>query len=353
MNVYYLVFFITFIIQFVPVKNQKEYVWRLFFTFLPLFVYAALRVDFGRDYFSYENIYENAENRLSFWYQDEEGFMILNRLMPTFRSLIVLTSAFTCLVYGVVFYRYIPVNYSWLAILLLFLAGDKTIFFMFSGLRNSISISVLLLSLPFIEKRKIFWFIGCMFLAGQFHRSAFLFFPMAYLLGRFNGQMKKKELFVWLGVFIFILIFSSSVLLEYVNWLLDNEFFNKYSEKYKDRYEAADNRGGLLIFAIIILFGTLLYIINAYKLNNTLNVVFRLALVFVFSYALGTLNMRISQHFISFFVIALVNVFAYIKNDLIKYGFLLFVLLFLGYSFIIIYVGGPTFPYMYYHSILD
>lgn len=352
MNVYYLVFFVTFLIQFVPVKDQKGYIWRLFFTFLPLFLYAALREDFGYDYLSYENIYKYADNRQSFWYQQEEGFMILNRLMPTFRSLIVVTSAFTCLVYGVFFYRYIPIKYSWLAILLLFFAGDKTIFFMLSGLRNAISVSILLLSLSLIEKRKILWFVGYMFLAAQFHRTAFIFFPIAYLIGGLNEQMTKKELFVWLGIFVIVLIFSSSMLFKYVNLLLENDFFGKYSQ-YEDRFMAGDNRGGLLMFAIIVLFGGLLYIINSYKLSKISNIIFRLALMFIFSYALGTLNMRVSQHFIMFFILTIVYVFAYVKNDLVKYGFVIFSLLFLGYAFFVVFVGSSTFPYEIYHSILD
>ena len=50
MTAYWIVFAIMFLLQFIKVNTPKEYLWRLIISFIPLFIFAAFRVNFGYDY---------------------------------------------------------------------------------------------------------------------------------------------------------------------------------------------------------------------------------------------------------------------------------------------------------------
>jgi len=154
MTAYYLVFLLTLLIQLHPVKSNADYKKRLFFTFLPLFLFGALRVDFGNDYLGYEHYYYSVHSFSELFNIDkhmEKGYALLNLVMPSFRSLLVLTSLLMCFSYATLFYKFVQPKYNWLAILLLFLSGDKTIFFVLASMRNGMTVSLLILSLSFIQ----------------------------------------------------------------------------------------------------------------------------------------------------------------------------------------------------------
>ena len=68
MKVYFLVFIVTLLIQFIPVNSDRQYLRRVILTFIPIFLFGALRVDFGLDYLAYETEYEWAHTLDSIGY---------------------------------------------------------------------------------------------------------------------------------------------------------------------------------------------------------------------------------------------------------------------------------------------
>ena len=350
MTAYWVVAVLMILFQLVPAHTPKAYVFRLLASFAVLFVYGAFRLNYGLDYEVYEfsyniiNTYELYDGRL------EWGYVWLNKIVPSFRWLLVITSAFTCIAYIFFFYRLIPREYAWLGMLLLILGGDKTIFFMLSGIRNSISISILFLCYPLLEKRKLVLFFGGMMLASLFHKTAFVYFPIAYFLSS-TRDMGKKEYLIWCGMFVFFWIFSSTLLIDYVSTFI-GQYLDRYDSYVEKAMELGDSRGFLIRIATLFMFFPLVHFIRHHNISDRYNVIFRLALIFVFSYTLGALNMRTSHHFYLFFVTALIYMFSCVRNNYLKYGYMAFVLAFLFYSFFIIYMQNPNFPYAIYQSIL-
>ena len=355
MSIYYLLFFITIFIQFaVSAKNDKEYLRRTIITFIPLFLFGALRVDFGYDYPTYEAEFHLAHSSQNLWdisEHSETGYVILERIVPTWRLLIILTSALTCISYIFVFYKCIPPKYSWLAIFLLFLAGDKTIFFQFSGIRNAIVIAIMYLSFSLIRDRK--WILlGLLTALGTtIHTSAILFIPIVFLICT-NKEMTKREAWIWIISMVVLQAVSLNAVFDQVINVV-GLYLDRYSAYAEFAEEIGDNRTFLLRSFCAVFVVLIVYCMRHTKLNKEENVICRMALIFVFSFLLGSLNLRMPQFFGFAFVAGSTIVVSKWRDEFLRLGYLSLTILFLAYSFFIAYVLQPGFPYRVYHSILE
>ena len=319
-----------------------------------MFIFAAFRVNFGYDYEAYKEIFEYIHNFPGRYndLREEVGYVMINEWLPTFRSLIILTSAFTCAAYIFFFYKVIPAKFAWLAILLLFLAGDKAIFFMFSGIRNAISISILILSLPLLQNKKLLPFVLCMLLASAFHKTAFIYFPLSYLVCN-NKDMTRREIMIWVGVFSFFILFSHTAIMDSFENLISMGFDDRY-DIYLDKInEIGDNQGFLIQITGLLMFIPLLLYAYHGSFTTQENIVLRLGLVYIVSESISVLNLRTTQHFILFFIASVVLFFSqYKRNMTIKNMYLLFVIAYLAYALFVVYIGNPTFPYDVYESTI-
>lgn len=354
MRVYLIVFVLTLLCQFIPAKDEKGYKIRLLFTFLPLFIYGAIRVNYGLDYETYEKIFY--ESHLWANYTDasehaETGFLLLNRIVPTWRLFLIVTSALVCFAYGVIFYYCVPSKMTWLAIILLFLAGDKCIFFMFSGIRNAIAISMMMLAFPLIKNRKIVLYFLVAILAMQFHTSAIVFLPIAYFVGM-NKQMTKREAVIWIVTMIILQFISLNVLSKQTSLFVDN-YFDRYSTYAENAEQLGDTRTPLIRFAVAVFVCVIVWFMRTNKLDITENSICRLALLYSMTSLLGALKMRSAQYFGLFFVIGTVVMYSKWKPGIEKQAYLTFVLLYLGYAFFNVFMQGQYFSYQVYESIFD
>lgn len=353
MIVYYFVFFITLFIQLVPVCTDKAYRLRLFFTFLPLFLFGSLRVDFGLDYQSYLNFYNQVHQYSDIFLINERmewGYVMLNKLSPSFRFLIVFTSALTCASYYYLFYKTVPAKYTWLAIILLFLSGDMTIFFMFSGIRNAMAISILIFGISFIKDRNLLYFIFITVFASLFHSSALIFLPLAFVVGR-NTPLTKREYYIWLIALFCLLIFPLGRIVDIMSFI--NLYSGKYDTYIQNAKELGDTRTLLIFFSVTFMTFLILRFMESEKMDKMDNSMTRLALLFVFSFILGSMNVRASQYFIPFFIVTSTNMYAKWKQIDSKNIYLIFILLFLGYSFFVVWLNSPWFSYKEYYSIFS
>ena len=354
MTAYWTVFAIMFLLQFVNANTQKGYLWRLIISFIPLFIFAAFRDNFGLDYEAYMEMFETVHEYPG-QYEDlraEYGYLKLNEWLPTFRLLIILTSAFTCASYIYFFYKVIPASYSWLAILLLFLSGDKSIFFMFSGIRNAISISILIFTIPLLQKRRLLPFIMCMLLASLFHKTAFIYFPLAYFISS-NRDMQRQEMQIWSGVFSFFFIFSHTAIMAPIENITTMMFEDRYDTYIELIEQVGDNRGLLGRISMLLTFVPLLCYTYKGSFSPQENIILRLGLMYTMAATMGALNMRTTQHFIMFFIATTILIVSQNKQYiLLKRLFVIFVIAYLSYAFFIVYMGNPAFPYETYESTI-
>lgn len=348
MAVYLGMFVVMFLIQFIPVQSARGYDIRLFFTFLILFLYGAFRVDYGLDYDSYELLFENI-NAGNLDSRIEIGYTFLNQILPSFRLVLIVTSAFTCIAYFYLFRLVIPSNWTWLAILLFFLAGNYTIFFMFSGIRNAISVAIMIFSIGLIRDRKWWWYLIVVAIASCFHISSLLFMTLAYL--PISKRITNIQVFLWISIVALLIVLPSSFMFNLGSTLISG-YFDMYSIYMDNAMVLGDTRSILTLCSSIYMFSYSIIFLMYNNLRPTENTILYLSMLFILAPLLGALNFRFTHCFAPFFVVAMVVIFRTGKNNIWKYIYLCFVLAYLGYSFFQVFMKGYYFTYWGYNSLL-
>lgn len=348
--VYWILFLLVMLVQLISPLNRANYKIKLFISLFLVFVFGALRVDFGNDYDTYQAFFDNVKVDIDYNERMEIGYRWLNYLLPNFRVLIILTTLLVCLAYYRTIENYVTYQYIPFCLFLLFLAGDKSIFFMFSGIRNSITIALLLLSIKWIIDRELIKFALLTILAATFHSSALLVFPVFYIVGGVKS-FNTRNVVLFVGAFLFLIIFSAQGLLNIMGgFLLSN--FERYESYIENANMLGDQRGILINISSLALFFMLLYFACKSKLSPKETQLVSMAFLFVFSYTLGTLNLRLSQYSLMFFVIGVVVFMRSCKSIMLKIVFISLVIAFFVYS-LYIYISMPAFPYEEYKSIFN
>lgn len=349
MDVFWVIAILTVLINFFPVRNSHQYSLRIIVSLIPLFLYGAFRVDFGLDYIGYEDYFNkvhlygiNPDDRF------EIGYFLFNKILPTFRHLLFLQTLLICTSYFFLFKWYIPAKYSWLGFLILILNAPMTIFFMLSGIRNGIAISLLILSSQFIYKRKITPFLILVLIAFLFHNSVIFIAPLAYFIVN-DKIITNKSILKWVFIAIGIILLSTSFLINYVEIFI-NTYFDKYST-YIEIAKEYEKGGGFLALSFSILIGALLLFIMKNKvLGKSENMIIQFTLLFFISFLLGPLNIRISQYFISFLIPCSILVLNFCKSNTLKSIYFIAIFAYMSYSLNIWY-NNPYFSYHEYNSI--
>lgn len=312
MKVYFIVIVLTLLISlFYEAKTDNQWRWKLFWTFLPLFIFAALRVDFGNDYHHYENFFNQFHQQDSFFFDEnshsEIGYQFLCYIMPSYRSILILNAFILCLALAVFIYRNIPKKYLWLAVLLIFLNPEKNIYGNLVGIRNGFAVTGFILGTVFIQNRKFLPFVLVTALSSTFHTASILYMPIAYLVGR-NTKISRKEIIIWIVVVAILLVFSVSGFIQVASPII-SRYFDRY-EVYLEEMEA--HRGILLTGASLVL--TYLIFTLYYKEEGILTKeqcsLIRLGLLYIVTAFLGSLAMRASYFYDMFFIGTVVVLFA-------------------------------------------
>lgn len=341
--------FIQFIL---PSRTESQWRWKLFFTFLPLFIFGAIRVNFGLDYPEYEQGFIEANKYgIDKDAHYEVGYQYFNILMPSFRSVIIASSALYCSALAVFSYHNIPKNHLWLMILLIFLSADKTIYANFGAMRSGFAVSSLLLSTIWIQKRKILPFILVVALLSTIHTSAALFMPIAYFLGT-NRSFSLKEALVWLCSMAFILFLS---LQKIVDLILP--FFSMYFERYENYAIIASEtvgRGTLNIGANIIIMVMMIFFfyINKEVMKPKQNSIFRIGILYTFGAFIGALTTRMTHYYSIFYLSTAVLMFSMSwKSNILKYIFIIIVFIVSYYATFEVWMKTSWFTHWDFHSI--
>lgn len=356
MKAYYFVFFLTFVLALVlPSESDRQHKWKLFWMLIPLFIYAAIRVDYGNDYPAYEAFYDEVHRFSRFILDSEErleiGFQWLNYILPSFRALLVLNAALLSLALGVFLYHNVPKNYLWLAVVLVFLNPEKNIYGNLVGIRNGLVVTLFLLGSVLIQKRRLIPFFLLTALLFTIHRSAILFLPLAYLVGQ-NRSFSNNEIWIWVVGVVIMLTMSMSGLMQILSSLVSNDYLERY-EGYLD--DSKLHRGALNVLSSLFLMALIIaiFIKNKDFLLPNENSLFRLGLLYVCTAFLGSLAMRASYFYDMFFIATVVKMVS-IKTTSIYARFALVSLAIVVslYSMFVVWMGSEWWNHSVYHSLL-
>lgn len=357
MKAYYLVFVLTLLLSVVlQARTDKQWRWKLFFTFLPLFIFGAIRVDFGNDYSTYEAVYESVHSSNMF-VSDEDahaeiGYQLLNWIMPSFRSLLVLNSFLLSFSLGVFCYQNVPRNYLWLAVILIFLNPEKNIYGTLVALRSGLCVSAFFLSFVLVQRRKWALFFIISSLLSFIHTSALLFMPIAYFVGSNHG-FRLKEVWLWGGVIALLLFMSMTQLFDMISVFIGEA---SVFERYEEVLSATQSHRGVLLTLTSLVFVALFIIYFRQRgkyLSSNENSLLRVGLLFTVTAFLGSLAMRASYFYDVFFIVAVVKVFSdKLADEALRYSLLILALLTSYYSMFIVWMGSEWWNHAVYHSLL-
>jgi EpsG family len=165
-------------------------------------------------------------------------------------------------------------------------------FFSITGIRQTLATAMILMSFHFIKEKKLFWFTLLVLIAGFFHVSAFIFFPLYFI-----GQIKQPKLILGLAFFGFplVMIFKNQLAAYFVSTLNMEDRFGMYAEQYV--------KGGSIVltaFHVILAFVGLRYLKKTLSIAPRTYLMFNTFAMALFFFPLQWVNPsagRVAQYF--------------------------------------------------------
>ena len=223
---------------------------------LILFVFAAIRYDFGNDYMSYSKAYNRIQNGADV-FENEALYTLLNKILPDFKILVAITSAITIFPVYKMAKSWVPEQYLWLSVFV-YVVNPYIFLMSLSAIRQSLATSFFIWALYFSHKRKLLPYIALVLIASSFHISAIILLPI-YLIA---NERKVNRLQILL-----IIIVISALLLS--NELFDN-LISRAMEIFKnEQYDSYINDLSNSVRATVLTSLYLVYVlININKLEG-------------------------------------------------------------------------------------
>lgn len=329
----------------IPFKQFKKY----FFIFLSsthLFIIQGLRSQFvGGDLPGYNLLYygiDSIDKMMDFYF--EPGYsiltMALSKIGISFQFFIVLISLFVFISLSFFIYRYSEYPYVSYLLYLYFGIYD----FGFSGLRQIIAMSIILLSFDQLNKNKTLNFFILVIVAGTFHVTS-LFFFIVYLI-LLNSKTKQIYKYSYPILLIIIILFGNQIVYDSTMWFRP-ELISSYATSFKDGF-GMDEIVLIILFTLGVMLKYIRPIENSNDIYERLLTIVSIALIFQllspYSYYFTRLNLYYYQFVTVFATIVIQQLIdlSSTKHVLIKViskGIILGVLFLLFFAF--------------YHNYLD
>ena len=125
-----------------------------------------------------------------------------------------------------------------------FLSLSNFIMF-FSGLRQSLAISVGVIAYHFVKTKRLIPFLVCVIIAMSFHHSGIV---LLFMYPIFHVTLRRKHLLLVIPVVVLILVFNKQIF----TWL--DYFLVQYSEKYVSGTTDTGAYGSLILWALFTAF---------------------------------------------------------------------------------------------------
>ena len=325
-------------------KAEKKIIAVFFIIFF--FILALRRKDIGVDLSNYE-FYFKRNAGLSYSdltrFKTEYGYSALNKFVMDihndFQFYLGVVAFITVLPLGILYYQE-----SENALLSIGIFINLSVFNMlFSGLRQSIAIAISVLAFYCVKNKKLLWFLLCVFLAYNFHRSAIV---LLVLYPIFNIKLTTKSLIAIIPVMSVIFVFKEKVF----NFLL-----TYFADDYNSKYGVQESNGA---YMVLLLF-TLFLIYSFFMIDDSvadkevlgLRNVMVLATCIQFFASLNTVAMRVNYYFIPLIPLLISKVY-YRANEenkkVVTAANIIMIVFFFGYFFYTAYTGSDIlqiFPY--------
>jgi transmembrane protein EpsG len=250
-------------------------------SFFLVFLFLAMRHDYGNDYSGYYNGFlalQSLQDEDFYFKGNEFGWLYLNYFFKYlfgdigFHVMLASMAGFTCFVLYRFITKYIPLKYYTFGVALLLLEPNN-ILVLSSGMRQSIAVGIFLLSFDFLVQKKYFFYLIGILLASLFHSSALVFITLI-LLNIFNWKIYLPYVFLFITA-LFVLTNNLAVIFDQINTFLESQE-SVYSVYTTQGYEEVSFGFG---FALIVILYLSILIINRKNENAVQNTIVKVAIV--------------------------------------------------------------------------
>ena len=233
----------------------------LLYSVIIIFIFLAIRYDFGNDYLGYFMNFHEINNYDYYSIKGNEiGWIYLNYIFEPlgFISMQIFLAGFSCYILYRFIKKYVPQNYYWIAIFIYTFQPYHLLVFS-SAMRQAIVISFFLLAIDYLMEKKPFHYIAIIMFGTLFHTTALFLLPIIIFS---YVKIKPTISFIILITIIsyFLYIFKDNI------FILSKQFVELY---FEDDYSAhLDIDLSNLKVGLGFLLNFILYIILFYQFQN-------------------------------------------------------------------------------------
>lgn len=304
----YSLLLINFICTIIPLRLENKEKGLKISLFL-LFLFLSFRYDFGEDYMSYyDNFtfmsYNERQNA-----NVEIGYNLLCLLFKPlgFLGFMIFWSAIYCFSLYKTIIRYVSPSFYWLFIFSIISNADL-VFVGASAIRQTLAISVILLSLQYLENRKLTWYVILVLLASSFHQSAIIFVLLYPLM---NLDINNKWFICLFAIFSFLGMTLLQSQIEQVINVVTIDNFEKYALRYGDSSETLS--GGTLGIIIRMSFVLIFLYLMFFEKSKIKSVFYILSVLCVVIFTMR--NQVMLQRYTMYFGYMMAISFTYIMQN--------------------------------------
>lgn len=292
-------------------KDLKKSIWILF-------LFLALRYNFGNDYEAYATGFTWSFSDLIDADVEIGYAFLVNLFHPLgFQAMVAFLSGFFCWTLYKTLVRYIPANMYWL-VMFSIISNADLIFIGASAIRQTVAMSFIFLAIPCLQKKQLVRYCVLIGLASSFHLSALFFFLLYPLM---LVDLSKKSMVWIIGIGAILL----ATVLKFVVYNYIGDFTESNLEKYAERYgrgagEAIE--GGIVGLAIRAFLGFNLLnsmIHSKDRLYNIFVVISILSFV-IFSMREQVMLQRYTLYFCYFFCLTIPHILQNAKDKCLLGG---------------------------------
>lgn len=168
----------------------------------------------------------------------------VSRVTDSFQGVLVVSAAITVAPIYMIYRQ--QRSHSYLQIVLFLGIGVLSMFF--SGIRQSIAMSIGMVAYHFVKEKRLVPFLLCVLTAIGFHHSAFILLLMYPV---YHATFKKKHLWIVVPVLVATFVFRKQV------FLLVSMAMSRINEDYAAQIVSTGAYGSLVLFALFAVFSYL------------------------------------------------------------------------------------------------
>lgn len=322
-------------------------------SFILIFLFLAFRYDFGNDYDTYLNLFQqfscledyDFNNPFSLFY--EPGWVILNFLFQSlgFFSLNIFLALLSCIVYYKFVKNYVHRSLYWLAVFI-YVFTPAFLLLQSSAMRQSVGVMIFIFSIDYLVKKRFFPYLLLILLASLFHYSA-IFLIFVYPLVYFN-----KKIQIFSGIY---LIFTYSLLFLFSKNLAP--IFKDLLLNVNDKYSAYTDQGSVNSGFGFIYFTFLLVILLFNDKNHTkeIGLISKISILSFFIIPFGLIiemSGRFALYLSPTLVVIYPNLVFNFKAMYVKNLFIIILIIFTLYQFFSFFYSNTYFPYFFEYQTI-